>query len=122
MAFNDLIKRMKTDGDEKTWNALCTNFLLIARKVLTRGNFVRYPAHQKDDMIQEAVFDMMRGWRKYDPERPDANIFAYFTQIVFNASKLEIKHYKRRTKIFQVDNGIGLESLSSEPGETEETV
>lgn len=112
--FNRLLRKMKEDGDDDTWKKLCKYFALIAKRVLTKTNWVRYPLHQKDDMFQEAVLDMINGWKKYDPDRPDANVFAYFSQAAFNAYKQTIKDYKKRESIFRIENGIGLESLNED--------
>ncbi len=109
--FTRLLIKMKTDGDQETWEKLCKMFNLIAERTLTRANFVRYSSDRKDDMRQEAVLDMMLGWTGFNPFHPKANAFSYFTQAVFNAGLKDIIANKKRESIFKVDNAIGLESL-----------
>lgn len=110
--FHNLLVKLRADeNNQELFEEVCIIFAKITKKVLTRGNFVRYPTHQKEDMFQEAMLDMIKHWRVYNPDHPKANVFAFFSQAAFNAFRQEIKNYKKRDRFFKVDNSIGLESL-----------
>lgn len=38
----------------------------------------------KDDCMQEAIFDVLKYWNRFDPDRPNSNCFAYFSELIKN--------------------------------------
>ena len=50
----------------------------------------------KEDCMSEAMCDLLRYWRNFDPNIPNSNIFAYYTQIIKNGLS---KGYKKLNPI-----------------------
>ena len=115
LEFHNLLKEYKhiklindmTEEDSKrldrVYNKIGKYFLLIAKNYLNKPRFINYSDDWKDDMISEAVFDMVRYIDNYNVELMDQKIlngknpepFSYFTQYVFNGGmRFLSKSYK----------------------------
>lgn len=71
-------------------------FLLIARNLSNKGNFINYT--WKDDMIQEAVLTCVKYSKNFNPEKSN-NPFAYVTTICKNAFVNYINKQNRHSTI-----------------------
>jgi DNA-directed RNA polymerase specialized sigma24 family protein len=91
--FLNLILEYKKTKDEKVYNELGKIFLLIAINVLNKPYFINRTQDRKDEMVSEAVFNMIRYLNTFDEKKYD-NPFAYFTRTAINAAKQIIKNYK----------------------------
>lgn len=52
-------------------------------KEMIRGMRYKYDEDKKDCM-SEAMFDILKYWQGFDPNRPNANCFSYYTQLIKN--------------------------------------
>lgn len=69
----------------------------IADKLSHRPNFINYS--YRDEMISDAIDNMINyGVDKFDPSK-STNPFAYFTQIAFNAFRLRLQKEKKQQYI-----------------------
>ncbi len=59
-----------------------TMFRLMVREI-TRTLSYKYE-EDKEDCMQEAIFDVLKYWKRYDPSYPNANCFAYFSSLIIN--------------------------------------
>jgi hypothetical protein len=85
-------------------------FLLLANKLISGGSFRQYPKELKEEMVNDAVYTMIKNLRKYDHEKYD-NPFSYFTSVVvniyrqhMNKNKLNLNRHIRLEAI--KDNGL----------------
>jgi len=77
---------------DRVYNKIGKRFLKIAKNYLNKPFYINYSDDWKDDMISEAVYDMIRYIDNYNvdimQERLDSggvpDPFAYFTTYVFN--------------------------------------
>lgn len=68
----------------------------IANHLAYKSNFINYS--YRDEMVGDAVENCSRVLHKFNPER-SSNIFAYTTQICYNAFLRRIKSEKTQTNI-----------------------
>lgn len=75
----------------KVYNKIGERFLLLARNYLNKPFFINYSESWKDDMVSEAVYDMVRYIDNYDVDKMEnlyisenkiPEPFSYFTQYV----------------------------------------
>ena len=89
----------KNSDEEKqlrrTEEKIAVLFFKISEGLLRRPNFCNYDTTTKENMISDAVFNCLKASERYDVNFK--NPFAYFTQISFNAFRLNIKDMKKRT-------------------------
>ena len=81
----------------------------IASHLLTSKNFVRYPYHEKQDMMQEAVLKCLANLKNFKPEK--GIIFSYFTRCCWTAFVVHLGRYykginRRREEILAVLEGL----------------
>lgn len=104
--FHNLLKEYRETGSKKTYEKIGKSFLLIAKNLLNKSNFINYTPDRKDEMISDAVYYMCRYIEKFDVSRK--NPFAYFTMIARNAFLQNINDYTKRdclfTSIEYIDN------------------
>lgn len=89
-AYNEAVKNGKTTPVMNDY--LGRTFLDIATNLASKYNFAAYKF--KEDMISNAVFDMVRYAHKFNPEKTN-NPFAYFTQVSFFAFIRTIQKEKK---------------------------
>lgn len=77
-------------------NYLADCFLLIAKKLGTRGNFSGYS--YLEDMKSDGVINCIQYIRNFNPDKSN-NPFAYFTQIIKFAFIRRIEHEKKQLYI-----------------------
>ena len=76
-------------------NELGKMFIDIANKLGGHTSFRYYNNNVKDELISSAIYRMVVNAHKFDLERHNANAFAYFTQVAWNAFIMSCKqHYK----------------------------
>jgi len=104
--FHGLLKDYRQTRSKKIFEQIGKSFLLIAKNLLNKSNFINYTQDRKDEMISDAVYYMCRYVDKFDVERK--NPFAYFTMIARNAFLQNINDYSKRdlmfTSIEYIDN------------------
>jgi len=96
--FHSLLKEYKETKSKRTYEEIGRCFLLIAKNLLNKANFINYTQDRKDEMISDAVYYMCRYVEKFDVTRK--NPFAYFTMIARNAFLQNINDYGRRDSMF----------------------
>ena len=90
--FHELLKKYKETKSPQLYEQIGKNFLKIARNYLNKPFFINYTDDWKDDMVSEAVYDMVRYIDNYDidemeqllenGEVPDP--FGYFSNYVYS--------------------------------------
>ena len=70
--------------------------MLIAQRMTNRGNFNGYS--YKDEFISDSILDCIARMDNFDPTR-SSNPFAYFSQIIWNASIRRIKSEQKQKSI-----------------------
>ena len=96
--FHILLKKYRQTKSKKTYEQIGKIFLLIAKNLLNKSNFINYTLDRKDEMISDAVYYMCRYVDKFDVERK--NPFAYFTMIARNAFLQSINDYSKKDSMF----------------------
>ena len=92
------ILQSKTIALDKIENKIGQLYKEVANGMMRRPNFINYPPDQKDEMISDALYCMVRAGAKYDVNFP--NPFGYLSQITFHAFIQSIKNMKKRTGTF----------------------
>lgn len=67
--------------------------ILIANKLASSGSFRQYSDDIKEEMIQDAIYTMIRNLRHYDHEA-FSNPFSFFTTISFNIFRQHLNKLK----------------------------
>ena len=96
--FHKLLIEYSKNNSKKVYEEIGKSFLLIARNVLNKPNFIDYTPDRKDEMVSDSVFYMCKYIKKYDITRE--NPFAYFTTIAHNAFLQNINKYSKMDKMF----------------------
>lgn len=82
-------------------NYIAESFMLIAKRLASKGNFARYT--YKDDMIMDGVENCLRALKSFDPAAKtrsgQVNAFSYFTQIIYFAFLRRIEKEKRQNDV-----------------------
>lgn len=106
MAFHKYLKKYRETKCERSFEKIGKCFLLIARNYLNKPSFINYSDDWKDDMISEAVFDMVRYMDNYDIDLMEQQLesagkipdpFSYFSQYVYNGI-MRFLDYKGKDK------------------------
>ena len=93
LEFHKELKDYKETGSIKSYEKVGKCFLLIARNYINKPFYINYSEDWKDDMISEAVYDMVRYIDNYDVDAMDErhintgripDPFSYFSQYVYN--------------------------------------
>lgn len=84
--------------DRKVMEKIGHVFMIIAKRILHKPCFINYSPDRKDDMISDATYFMVKYMNSYDPKR--GNPFAFFSQIAFNAFRMNINKIKKRSLMF----------------------
>lgn len=96
--FYKQLKEYHETKSKRVFNELGKSFLLIAKNLLNKSNFINYTQDRKDEMISDAVFYMCRYVDKFDLEKK--NPFAYFTRIAYHAFLQNLNDRKKHENIF----------------------
>jgi len=97
--FRELLIRYKKNKTQKDYNEIGKIFLLISNNFLNKSSFIKYTQDRKDEIVSDAVYLMCKYIDKYDTEK--YNPFAYFTQVVKNATFLYINNRKKHDNNFK---------------------
>jgi len=96
--FTELLIAYNNDPDSKRGRKIYENIgsllLMLANKVASGPSFNSYTPNIKEEMVQDAIFTMIKNLHKYDYEKY-SNPFGYFTSIVMNV----FKHHLSKMKI-----------------------
>jgi len=85
---------------KKPYNEIGKRFLLIAQNYINKPRYINYTESWKDDLVSEAVYDMVRYIHNYDVERMDSrhesakiipDPFSYFSQYCENGMTRYLK-------------------------------
>jgi DNA-directed RNA polymerase specialized sigma24 family protein len=68
---------------QKAYQKIGKIFLILADRIANGGSFRGYSSEIKEEMVNDAVFTMIRKLDKYDHEKYD-NPFSYFTSVTIN--------------------------------------
>jgi DNA-directed RNA polymerase specialized sigma24 family protein len=96
--FYNQLKDYRETRSKKAFENIGRSFLLIARNLLNKSNFINYTPDRKDEMISDATYYMCRYIDKFDLNRK--NPFAYFTTVARNAFLQSINDYTKRDSMF----------------------
>ena len=66
--FHQLLKDYSENQTARTYNAIGKIFLKIAENFLNRPCYINYTKDWKDDMVSEAIYDMVRYMHNYNVE------------------------------------------------------
>ncbi len=107
--FTELLIAYNNDPDspegKKYYEQIGALLLMLANKVAASTSFASYTANINEEMIQDAIYTMIKNLHKYDYEKFN-NPFSYFTSIVINV----FKHHLSKLKI-NMERFIRLESI-----------
>lgn len=84
--------------DSKAREKIGSIFMIIAQRILNKPCFINYSKDRKDSMISDATYFMVKYMDRYDSTR--GNPFAFFSQIAFNAFRMNINKNKKRSLMF----------------------
>ena len=87
------IDEMRHDS-ERIYNKIGKQFLLIATNFMNKPRYINYSDDWKDDMVSEAVYDMIRYIHNYDVDLMESYLergrtpdpFSYFSTYVRNGA------------------------------------
>ena len=65
------------------------SFLLLVNRLLTKSNLRNYPKQVRDELMSNAMCDLVESWHKFDFDISN-NPFSYFTQVAINSFKKTI--------------------------------
>ena len=95
----EAIKAWKETGKPEITNELGLMFMKLVDKYINHHNWRGYPPEQKEDMKGEALVQLIKYAKNFDPNK-SKNPFAYFTQICKNAFIVVIKkQYSNEAKL-----------------------
>lgn len=108
MQFHKELKEYQKTQSQRAYEKIGKNFLLLAKNTLNKPSFINYTNDRKDDMISEALYDMIRYMHNYDVERGDKLIddgktpepFSYFTSYAYNGINRCINARKKDETLF----------------------
>ena len=80
----------------RAYEKIGSTLILIANKLATSGSFRQYTDDIKEEMIQDAIYTMIRNLRHYD-HLTFSNPFSFFTTISFNIFRQHLNKLKVRT-------------------------
>lgn len=72
---------------------LGVSFIKLATRYQTRSSWYNYPKQIKDELISNAVCELMNAWHKFDFSKSQ-NPFSYFTSVVANSFRKTINAEK----------------------------
>jgi len=93
LEFHNLLKAYKNVKSRKSYDEIGKRFLLIAQNYINKPRYINYTDAWKDDLVSEAVYDMVRYVHNYDVDRMDSmyketgkipDPFSYFSQYCEN--------------------------------------
>ncbi len=105
-----LIEYYVSDNDKKLANKVAVKLQQIAERLIESSKFRKYPAGQKEEMVQEAVCKMFMNLSEYNYKQYN-NPFTFFTSITYNSFRLHLKKEKKSNL-----RTSSLESLEMNPG------
>ncbi len=95
--FVELLKNYRETKDPKVWEKLGVIFHSIAKRRLYSFKLVHVSNETKEDMISNAVVDLLETWHKFDVNRPNPNPFSYFTTCVNNSYNLFLSELSKES-------------------------
>jgi hypothetical protein len=104
LEFHNLLKLYKETNSRSAYEKIGGFFLLIAQNYLNKPSYINYSSDWKDDMVSEAVLDMVRYIHNYDVDRMDLEYsqkgkipdpFSYFSQYARNGINRLLKERKK---------------------------
>ena len=98
----DVILESK-ENDELTPDAV----MYIMRMAKETSRVLKYRNEEdREDCISEAIYDVLKYWRNFNPNIPNSNVFAYFTQIIKNG----LTKGWRKLHPIKMNNNISIEN------------
>jgi DNA-directed RNA polymerase specialized sigma subunit len=78
---NEMTLEVKKSLDQdKLTDKMVEMLMRIAKEISKK---LRYRDEtQRDDCVQQGLYNALRYWRNFKPELPNANAFSYFTQLI----------------------------------------
>lgn len=115
--FTELLVAYYNDPDsedgKKRYEQIGAILILLANRVASASNFAGYTSDIKEEMIQDAIYTMIKNLHKYDYEKYN-NPFSYFTTMAINVFRHKLNKFKvdlsRNTKLSTLEEN-GLEYL-----------
>jgi len=107
MEFHKYLKEYKETKSDRSYEKIGEYFLMIATNYLNKPFYINYTKDRKDDMISEAVYDMIRYIDNYDVNKMEEYIkdgktpdpFSYFSQYVYNGVMRYIAERKKHSSV-----------------------
>ena len=104
LEFHNYLKLYHETKSKKAYEKIGTYFLLIAKNYLNKPCYINYSYDWKDDMISEAVLDMVRYIHNYDVNLMETRYlekgkipdpFSYFSTYARNGINRLLKERKK---------------------------
>jgi DNA-directed RNA polymerase specialized sigma24 family protein len=109
--FTELLIAYNNDPDSKVgrqyYEQIGVLLLMLANKVASSPSFTSYTPNIKEEMVQDAIYTMIKNLHKYDYKKYN-NPFSYFTSIVINV----FKHHLSKMKI-SMERFVRLETIET---------
>lgn len=99
----------KADGK---LNDKAVSMLWMMTKEISRT--LRYKNEDdKNDCMQEAAFDILKYWQRFDPDRENSNCFAYFTELIKNGHAKGFKKLRpaSSSNMVSIDEETGIYNI-----------
>lgn len=97
--FVALLDEYREHKDPKVWEKLGAIFHSIAKRRLLSFKLMNFPNEVKEDMISNAVVDLLETWHKFDTSRINPNPFSYFTTCVNNSYNLFLSELNKDNSV-----------------------
>lgn len=77
-----LAEMIKSKQQGKLTNRVVVMFMRMIREI-SRGFSYKHK-EDREDCNSQAMEDILRYWKRFNPEHPKANVFSFFTQMIKN--------------------------------------
>lgn len=92
---------------KRAYEKIGKTLIMIAEKLASSGNFRNYTSDIKEEMIQDAIYAMIKNLKHYDHEA-FSNPFGFFTTISYNIFRQHLNKMKVKFERY-----VSLEQLQS---------
>jgi len=100
MDLFQLITEYKTYDRKRDYEKLGKCFILMCTRIMTRPCFSRYSKDRQDDMMSNALFNMVKAVPNFRLDYKK-NPFSFFTRIATNAYIQRINFFNKQDKLYK---------------------
>ena len=109
---HELLKEVMTSKEVDCLTPRALELLMKMTKECTRA--LRYKEMMdKEDCMSEAIFDVIKYWKRFDPDIANSNCFSFFTQIIKHglAKGWKKLHNIKTINIVSIDEETGIYNI-----------